>query len=362
MKTKLKTVLLALFVVPLTLLANNGYFGKGRYTKEKKITKEYSVNSDALLRIDNSYGNLNIISWNENRVVIEVTVKTNGNTEGKVQEKLDQIDVDFNGSSSQVSAKTIFDRGSRSWWKGWGRNNVSMQINYDIKVPVSNSVNLSNDYGSISLNKIEGNATISCDYGKLSLGELLGDYNDLNFDYTNNATIEYIKQGKIVADYSSFFVDKAGDIDLNTDYTKSEFGELANLDYSCDYGSLKTAVSNNVRGDGDYLSARMGQVHGNVSVDADYGSFRIEELSPSAGNVSIESDYTGIKIGYHDEYEFTFNITLEYSGFSGKDDLEMVKQRIKSSDKYYEGYHGSTSASNTISIDSEYGGVSLTKN
>ena len=361
MKTKIYILFIAVLMVPGMLLANNG-FGKGKYTKEKKIKKEYAVNADAQLKINNSYGNVNVVSWNENRVVIEVTVKTNGNNEEKVQKKLDEINVDFSNSASLVSAKTIFNKNKgRSWWRS-GNNNVNMQINYEIKVPVTNSVDLSNDYGGISLNKIEGNARINCDYGKMTLGKLLGDTNELRFDYTNNSTIEYMKQGKINADYSSFTLEEGGNIDLNADYSKSEFVNIQNLIYNCDYGSLKTASSNNVEGNGDYLSAKFGTVKGNFSVEADYGSIRIEELGSSAGNVAIESDYTGIKVGYNSAFNFTFNITLEYAGLSGKDDLEIVKQRVKSSDKYYEGYYGSSSASKNININSEYGGVSLIKN
>ena len=105
MKTKLILVLLAF---PLFVMANNHPKYKGRYTKEKKITKEYPVNPDARLKIDNSYGNVNVSSWNQNTIVIEVLVKTNGNDEDEVQEKLDEINVNFSGSSSFVSAAVSY--------------------------------------------------------------------------------------------------------------------------------------------------------------------------------------------------------------------------------------------------------------
>jgi hypothetical protein len=170
-----------------------------------------------------------------------------------------------------------------------------------------------------------------------------------------------MKNGRITADYSSFMVEKAGDINLNADHTKSEFGTIANLDYNCDYGSLYTTVSNSVRGEGDYLTTRLGEVHGDVIVNADYGSIRIRELSNDAGNVSIQSDYTGIKIGYASNYSFNFDISLEYSGLSGADDFKITKKSIQSSDKYYEGYYGNGNTTNTININSEYGGVTFTR-
>ncbi|RMB64033.1 hypothetical protein EAX61_01240 [Dokdonia sinensis] len=360
MKTKITSLFFLLLAIPTIILGNTE--PKGKYTKEKKIKKEFTVNANARLLIDNSYGHVNIVSWNENRTVIEVHVKTNGNNEEKVQEKLDEIDVNFEGSASFVSAKTSFDKNrSRSWWNSWKDNNVNMEVNYTVKVPVTNDIDISNDYGPISLNRIEGVAKIRCDYGKMTLGELMADNNYLNFDYTNNSTIAYMKSGRINADYSSFTLDKGGNIELNADYSKSRFGTIKNLNYNSEYGSVSTDSSGDIIGRGDYLSAKFGVVHGTVNLNTDYGSINIDELASDAGDVTIQSDYTGIKIGYNASYKFTFNITLEYAGLSGKDNLEISKQRIESSDKYYEGYYGSASAKNNIDINSEYGGVTLTK-
>lgn len=361
MKMKIQTLFFLFIALPAMALARDTG-PKGKYTKEKKIKKEYTVNTDARLKIDNSYGNVNVVSWDQNIVVIEVFVKTTGNDEDKVQDKLDEIEVKFSGSNDFVSAETIFNRnGGRSWWNSWKNSNVNMEINYEVKVPITNDVDLSNDYGGISLNKLEGNAKISCDYGRLTIGELLGEDNSLNFDYTKNSIIEYMKNGRINADYSGFTLEKGGDIDLNADYSKSEFGEIGNLSYSCDYGSLYSDSSKDVSGQGDYLTTRLGIVRGIVDIEADYGSIRINELSNTAGDVRIESDYTGIKIGYDTGYSFNFMISLEYAGLSGKDDFQFTKSRVESSDKYYEGYYGTQDTSNTLTIDSKYGGVTFTR-
>ena len=360
MKTKIYTLFFILIAIPAVALAYNGF--KGRYTKEKKITKEFTVNPDARLKIDNSYGDVNITSWNENKTVIEVFIKTNGNDEERVQDKLDEIDVEFGDKAGLISATTKFNKdGGRSWWKSWKSSNVNMEIRYEIKVPVTNDIDISNDYGSISINEIQGNAKINCDYGQLTIGRLLGDTNSLNFDYTNNATIEYIKNGRINADHSSFTLEDAGTIQLNGDHTTSEFGTIKDLNYVCDYGKLRARTVGKLVGRGDHLTATFETIQGDMNLNTNYGSLRINELSATAGDVVIQSDYTGIKLGYNSNYSFTFNISLEYAGLSGQDDLEMTKKRIESSDKYYEGYYGNANSQNNININSEYGGVTFTK-
>lgn len=360
MKTKLCSLLILLLTSHLIFAGNEW---NGKHTKEKTIKKEYTVNRDALLKISNSYGNINITTYTGNTVSIEVNIKTNGNDLDKVQQKLDNITVDFQASSSLVSAKTIFDKNkSVSWWN-WGRNtNINMEINYLIKLPMSNSVDLSNDYGSINLDRLEGHAKINCDYGKITTKELMADNNLISFDYTNNSYFEYIKSGKINADYSSFTVAKTKDLDINADYTKSmvEIGE--NVSYTCDYGSVTVQKANNVKGNGDYLTARFGEIYKNIQIAADYGSIKIDKMTKNAGNVSIDSDYTGVTIGYDSGYQFKFDIKLEYASLRGDEDFQFLKKKVESTNKYYQGYHGDANANNLIKITSDYGSVTFKRN
>ena len=355
-----KLITLLLIVAPSMLFPHNGKL-KGKHTKEKTIKKEFDVNSDALLKVTNSYGNLNITSWNENRVLIEVNIKTNGNNEEKVQKKLDQISVNFENSVSMVSAKTIFNNNKSGW--NWGNsNNVNMQINYTIKLPVKNSVNLNNDYGSIILDRVDGHAKINCDYGRLDIGELHGRNNQLNFDYTSKSIIGYINSGSIDADYSDYTIEKAGNLTINTDYTNSTVQEMKNLIFNSYYGKIEIGDAKNVEGTGDYMNISLGTIHGNVDINADYGSVKIKKMDADARNLLINADYTGIKIGYDEKYQFNFEIKTSYAGVSGKDDFEMNVSEVKNTSKYYKGYYRSSGSGNNVSISSDYGSITFYKN
>ena len=360
MKTALlyKTVI-TLLLVPALIFASNGKWS-GKYTKEKKLHKEYEVSSSATVYIDNSYGDIDIVTWNENRVVIDIIITTNGNNEDSVIKKLDGIDVLFDNSTNKVSAKTKFNN-NKSWWN-WGNNNVNMKINYVIKMPMSNNVDLSNDYGTINLDKLEGRATIDCDYGKITTKELMADNNDISFDYTKNSFFEYIKSGKIDADYSSYTVGKTNALSIDADYTKSEVEIAENVTYNCDYGSLTVGKANNVEGDGNYLTVRLGDIYKNVSINADYGSLKIDNMTANGGDIDITSDYMKITIGYSEGYSFNFDIDLSYGSLRDTDGFEFIKRNEKSSSKYYLGYYGNSNSENKIKIESDYGSVTFQKN
>ncbi|WP_353778681.1 hypothetical protein [Winogradskyella sp. 3972H.M.0a.05] len=357
--TLLYRLALVLLLIPGLSVANtNPDKWNGKHTKEKTIKKEFNVSSNATFKVDNAYGNLDINTWDENRIVVEVFIKTNGNDEEKVQERLDDIDVKFSASNDWVAAETMFNKkNSNSWWKWSKKNKVKMEINYVVKMPMSNNVNLNNDYGSIDLEKLEGRAEINCDYGKITTQELMAENNKLTFDYTNNCYFEYVNTASINADYSSYTIAKAKDLDINADYTKSTIEIAEDITYNCDYNTMSIGKLNSISGNGDYLSLRLDEVYDDVEVKADYGSIVIGRMGPNAGDISIQSDYAGIKIGYDPGYNFSFEIDLEYAGLKGYEGFQFNKKRVESSSKYYQGYRGNANSGNTVKINSEYGSV-----
>jgi hypothetical protein len=336
---------------------------KFKHTKTKTINKEFSVNKNATLKVNNSYGNIDVVTWNENRIVFQITITTSGNNEEKTLEKLKEIDVEFSSSSDLVSAETMFgNKKSGSWWNWGSSSKVNMKINYLIKIPITNAVNLNNDYGNITVDKLQGVAKINCDYGKITTSELMADNNILNFDYTKGCQFEYIKSGKINADYSDFTISKTNNIFINADYTNSKIEVAENVSYNCDYGNIKIDKANNIKGNGDYLTLVVGDVYKNISINADYGSIKIKRINENAQNVEIKSDYVGIKIGLAPTYHFNFDLKLDYGSLNNDLDLNFIKKIVDGSDKTYTGYYGDLSTTNLINITSDYGSVTLYKN
>ena len=350
---------LLFLLIPLGIFATEK---EGKYTKTKVIDKTFNVTKEATLNVSNKYGNIDIATWNENKIAITVKITTNGDDEDKVKKRLDEITVEFDANSTYVSAKTMIEKTSASW-NLWGKdNNVNMEINYQIKIPLTNSVNLTNDYGGINLNKLEGKATINCDYGKINIGELLNASNSIHMDYTNNSTISYMKSGTVNADYSTLRIDKAGNIDLNADYSHISFETIDRLKYECDYGSLKIGAAENLNGTSDYMNLTIDTLLFSGVFNLDYGSLKIGELGQHLKELKLQSSYTHIKLGLHPTVSFDFTAALSYSGFKHGDHFTFNKEIEKTTSKYYEGYYNAPNSGNHISIKSSYGSVSFNNN
>ncbi len=360
MKTYYNYILI-LFFIPGIAFAKT--CKKGKYQKQKTIKKEFAVNPNSLLKVNNSYGNLDLVTWNENRTVIEVTIITYGNDEEEVNDRLQEITIDFNATPDMVSATTIFGSKKKywKWWKLTSRN-VKLEVNYTIKFPVTSSIEIKNDYGAINLNKLEGHALINCDYGQLIIGDLLAEDNLLNFDYTNKSTIDYMKSGVITADYSDFTIEEADKLTLKTNYTRSEIKKVNTLTYSCDYGKMIIGTASVVSGQGDYIPTHIKFLLGSLAINSDYGSIKIDEITKTFTGITIKADYTNVKLGFNPDVSFSFVINLDYADLIGKENVMVTKSAIHNRNRKFLGYYNKQNSNASIIIDSEYGTVSLIKN
>lgn len=354
-------IVVLLLLIPSIATANTPLdFVKS--SREKQIKKSYNVSPNATLKVDNSFGNIDVITWDNNRIEFDIIIKVTGSDTEKIQDRLNGITVEFTASNDVVSAITKISKTKSSWWN-WGNSKTTqLEINYVIKMPISNHVDLNNDYGSINLDRLHGVAKINCDYGKITTKELMADHNDIRFDYSSNCYFEYIKSGKITADYSGFTVAKTKNLIVNADYTKSVIEFAENIEYDCDYGSLKVDNINNLEGDGDYLTLRLGNVFKNIKLEANYGSIKIDRIASKAHNIDIDTDFTGITIGHDANYNFDFDIELEYASLRESDGFNFTSKEVDFSEKKYKGYFGKENSGNLIKIDSEYGSVSFNKN
>ncbi len=360
MKEYIYKIIFILFLIPLLAFTNND---KKKYEKSRTINKVFKVNSDAIIGVDNKYGNINIITWSKNRVEIEVKITVKGNNLDAVKDKLASIDVEFNATKNRVKARTIFTKNTSRWSWFKRSNNTNYQINYYIKMPVSNHVNLENDYGAISLNKLEGKATINCDYGKITIGELLNNTNNIELEYCASSTISYMKKGNINIDYSKLTIEKSERIKINSDYSTINFNEILDLDFNADYGSVRVDKAQKINGNGDYTSIKFGTIYKSVQIDTDYGGIKIRNLANNFDFVNITAEYTRIKIGVAPNCNFNFVVDLSYAGFRyNKEKVDMIKSIVKTSKKYYKGTYGEKKTNSKITIKSRYGGVSIREN
>lgn len=354
MKQFYKIVFLFLLAPTLIFASNNL---KGNHTKTKTIKKEFSVSANATIDLDNKYGSIDIQTWNQNKVTLEIIITTNSTKESKAQDKLDEIHIEFENSNSRVSAKTKIGK-SNNW--NWGNNNnVNMDIQYIVRMPQSNNLVVDMDYGDVMLNKISGKTAINLDYGKLIAGEFLSDNNSINLDYSQGTSIEYLKNGDINTDYSTLEIERAGNIDLVADYCTISIKKVNDIDFNLDYGNLTIGDAHSINGVSDYTNLKFGKIADYLSINADYGNLKVDAMGANFSKVDIDTEYIGVKIGVDSDSSFKFYGHTEYGDINVPDAMDITSRLEKNSSTEIEGnYKGSDGK---MIIHTQYGSIKITE-
>lgn len=356
---KLYSFLILFLCVPLFSFGNT----IKKHEKSKSINKTYSVDDNATLYVSNKYGNINISTWDKNVIEINIKITVKGNDLNQVDDKLNSIRVNFEASKSLVEARTYIEK-EKSNWSWWGNSNkTSYQINYTIKMPKTNNVDLLNKYGEIELDELEGKANIKCNYGNIDIEKLLNDSNYIKLQYCGGSSINYMKNGTLNADYSKITINKTENLKSSIDYTTLKIGNVNKLSFSSDYGSLSVKEATHVSGNSDYASMRFENIYKSLDVDTDYAGIRINNIAKGFENITINGSYSGIKIGTSEDNNFTFSMNLKYASFRYPEDKTTFYKSIKkNTSSFYEGAFGNKKTNSTIQINSNYGGVSIKSN
>jgi len=345
-------ILILFILIPFLGFSNDDTF----ISKEKNIKKTFIVNSNAGIDIENKYGNITVSTWDENKIDLDITIKVSGGNENWVNERLSSIDVDINALKSMVSAITNIGNSSL---KSRGSSN-SFEINYVIKIPKNGTVKLNNKYGNITTLNLESTTDIACKYGKIILGKLNGDSNRIEIGYSQNSSIDYIKNGNIEARYSGIKINESGNLNVDANYTDVSLLEGQNIKCKGNYGSFKFQKINSLVGSSNYVTISIAEVLNNLNIDATYSKINVESMSEKSKNVNINTGYTNIALGYDANYSFDFDINTRYGSIKNDSSLEVLVSEIKSNTKRISGYN-KKKGQNKVIINSSYGNIILTK-
>ncbi len=359
LKIHFKLALLAI-AIPIITFANTE-LPSLKTSKQRNIKKSYNVNPNATLKVTNSFGHLNIITWDQNTIEFDITIKITGNDEEKIQERLSKIDIDFSATKDFVSALTKIEKNEKNWWNWGEKMNLKMEIDYVIKMPISNNVDLKNQFGTITLDQLKGSSKISCNHGKIITKELMSNSNNISFNHAQDNFFEYINNGKINTNHSSFTVAKTKSITINANHSKSDIEIAEVVNYNCNFGSLKVDNVNSFVGKGNHLNLRIGNLYKMLKISGNHGNLKILKIEKNASEIDINTKFTSMTIGYDEGFNFNFDLNFAFGSLRESSGFNFISKDVKHTSKKYEGYYGTKDSGNTLKIDSQHGSVSFKK-
>lgn len=345
MKIVYKIVIILLF--PILTFANSI---DETIVKERAISKIYTTNADAQAEINNRFGSITVVLWNENKISVDVNIKVSGTSEKNVIRKFESIDVDFSNSSSNVSAKTTFgnDGDSNSY------ESINIEINYLVKIPKNGSIDLSNKYGNIFVAELNGESKINIKYGSMNLGQFKNKSNVFEMGYATNSSIDFIDDLKLDCKYSKLSINKNYNISIKGNYNDFIFQNIGIVKFEGNYSKIKSSTIVQLDCDGNYLVLKLGDVI-QADINSNYTDINLSANSKTK-KITIDGNYSNTKINCSTDFAFDFEIAVNYGSLNSNLDLNYTEKSEKGNSKYYVGSRNSSGKSK-IKVNTNYGSV-----
>jgi len=331
-KTNLFAILLFL---PLLTIANTGK-PTGKHTKEKTIQKEFKVLPSTILEVWNKYGNVDISTWDSDKIAIEAHVIVNGNNEQNLTTALKEIQLDFSDDYNKKKVKVET--------KGLEEIKLHKEIHYQIKVPKTCPLFVSNSYGNIIIDETDASVDFGVAYGSVIAGKLNGK-STLAISYSQKSKIKYARNLTVFTFFADLKIDESMDLFLKKMQSSNvSIGEVWSLTYSnCNYGTLEIdSILWGGYGNGDYLTVNIKSITGRLPMtfDAKYGSINIEKWDNK--NTAFDVYGTRLTLGYSNNTPFKLDLNVK--GCIIPTTINALPQDvqdnlIEKSIKEYSGYH-----------------------
>ncbi len=108
---------------------------------KKEYHREMVPTDNSTLTVINKFGAVVTETWDQNKIVVDVTVKVEHPSAEKARKLLDMITVNFTEEGGNLTAETEFSSDFSSInWKG---SNNNFSINYNIKMPARVNLDVS---------------------------------------------------------------------------------------------------------------------------------------------------------------------------------------------------------------------------
>ena len=290
---------------------------------DRVIEKEFPISADGTLDLANKYGAINITEWNKNAVSIKVIIEVKASSEGKADDIFDRIKINFSDNANAVGAETEIESKSTSWFS-WGSSSNDFRINYEVKMPKSVHLNLSNKYGNTNIPNLTNGADLVVKYGNVRINELSGKL-DLKLGY-GNAEFNTIEDGKMDISYSNVNGESAGDLNIQSKYSQVDIGIAGNVrsdskydDYHFEklnsisnigkYDDFSIDEANSIDFETKFADLKIGTVKGDVTIQQDYGNLEISNLECSKSDLRLDLGYTDVNLDLNgcNDYDLSYN-------------------------------------------------------
>ncbi len=321
---------------------------------EKEINRQFSIQTNGVLKINNKYGAVDITTGTSNQIKIKVKVTAEASSKSKAQETLDRVNILFDEGGNEVSAVTQVE--SSSGFKTWfSSSNMNVEINYTVVVPADIYLKLANRYGTVYVETTDRDLEIDLAYGDIRLGDVHANLS-LEMAYSEGS-ISNIKYGQIKLEYSELQMEDAESVVIQMQYTElslssvptaridasySEFeaNQIGSLTYTGKYADVAIGRVGSIDAKSSYTDIEIGAFDAKGNISMTYGELEIENIGSGLTQLDIKTSYTDVSLAFLTNANYTIDATTSYCDIKHRN-LKVIEFIDKGSSSSLKGSNGS---------------------
>lgn len=281
---------------------------------EKNFDEAYDVNADVEVVLSNTFGPVNVQTWAEKRVVIDIKVSVDSKSKEKSQEIIDNIDVEISGSATKVQAIAKVDKIKC--------DHCEFEIEMEVKIPTSASLDLTSSFGSAFVDDIEGNVKANVSYGNLEMGKLMSKENYLKLSF-GSFELDEVKAAEINVEYGSLELGKAGFLDLYSRFNGIEIGEVSELIMDTEYDGFEIGSVDNLRAKAAFTAIEIGEVFDKLDLTSSYGGIEVNRIAKGFSSIDITSEFGAVELDVSSTASYSLHAETSFG------DIEFPKSNAK---------------------------------
>ena len=360
MKYRYSLIALALLQVSMTLAGQT-------ISDSKTLRKSFRAGSDAVLEVNNKYGDIHISHSPVDSITIRVEVTASSNTGEKLDAMMSDVEVSLTMAGETVRAQTSFTKGITPLFeslKGLTKNLINfdsrLKIDYFIECPPQTELRLTNSYGDVYIGDETPELTLRLSNGALDAAAVReARLLELTFCKAN---IRSIGSGKITLSFSELRATETGKISLASTSSKAWIDRCGSIDLDSKRDNLSFGSAEVITGTSYFSDIIADKVTNEINMSVKYGNLSFGTIDKGFSLIDLRTTYADIdmamdeRAGYNLEIKHT-NAFVSLPGINP----EPERTEISAQNKIFltKAVVGSGSDRSDIRIDATRGEIRL---
>lgn len=322
--------------------------------KSKKIKKTFEVKTTDAVSVRNAFGQVHVTSWEGSTVEVEVEVIAKSRYDNRLEDMLDEITIDFDEMSDGLYMRSNTDLNT-------GKNE-GFEINYTLKVPRINPLEIKNAYGDIYVGDRTGEVDIDLSYGDLKAGNL-SEGGELQLAFGKGA-VKGFSNGRIGLKYSEYFsLDQAEELELDQQYSELEIRSVDKIEMRSRFGQVDLGTVGEMTVNVHFTDVTIESLERSLDMYARYATdFSLDHVATDFDFIDIEGNYGSYNIDLEEGLKANFQADFKYASMRAVGvDINYSLQSKEQGKESYKAVIGGGHASKRIRITSTYGDLRLTQ-